>query len=444
MGFAGPEGLPITRYAPGQSHEHPTVGGEAFARFLATLGKGGSNLQLATAYISQQEKAESRKRSADEKLGRTELNHMLATIHSGKLADLAKMVDGAHTVALMRLEKRLSGDHTSALDKLVRELAAAHRSALAAMRRAQGEASAKWGQAMETFHSKMDELVSKAGASFQKLEQTGIEALYKATMKAIEGGPESAAIKAKRKEDEAESAKHTEESNAEALDAANKRVKEARGNENPEELKKALHDVKLAEEAITAFARQQDEKRREESVNAEKEAAGEKRETALSALEQQTVEYEANLSKQLNALLAQLEKGEIAYATYAAKVNAILAAAGVAPITGPGPGVDPSNPEGWPANPAEWPQWEREHGAHHGQHRASGGGVIPGVSYTVGETGPERFTPSTAGTITPASRSGGAHSGPLVHIENMHMHNRQDVDRFAHQLAMRLTYGGRL
>lgn len=47
FGFAGPEGLPIQRYAPGQSHSTPLAGGEAFAKFLSQVGKTGSNIELA-------------------------------------------------------------------------------------------------------------------------------------------------------------------------------------------------------------------------------------------------------------------------------------------------------------------------------------------------------------------------------------------------------------
>lgn len=54
LGFAsGPGGVPVTPYGPGQSHGVPTAGGQAFSSFLASIGKGGSNLQLATAQFSE-------------------------------------------------------------------------------------------------------------------------------------------------------------------------------------------------------------------------------------------------------------------------------------------------------------------------------------------------------------------------------------------------------
>lgn len=46
--------------------------------------------------------------------------------------------------------------------------------------------------------------------------------------------------------------------------------------------------------------------------------------------------------------------------------------------------------------------------------KAAGGDVMPGRSYWVGEQGPERFVPRTAGTILPAARAAGGGGGSLV------------------------------
>jgi TP901 family phage tail tape measure protein len=54
LGFASSAaGVPVTPYGSGQSHGQPTAGGNAFSSFLASIGKGGSNLQLATAQFSE-------------------------------------------------------------------------------------------------------------------------------------------------------------------------------------------------------------------------------------------------------------------------------------------------------------------------------------------------------------------------------------------------------
>jgi TP901 family phage tail tape measure protein len=54
LGFASSAaGVPVTPYGPGQSHGIPTAGGKAFESFLKSIGKGGSNLQLATAQFAE-------------------------------------------------------------------------------------------------------------------------------------------------------------------------------------------------------------------------------------------------------------------------------------------------------------------------------------------------------------------------------------------------------
>lgn len=52
--------------------------------------------------------------------------------------------------------------------------------------------------------------------------------------------------------------------------------------------------------------------------------------------------------------------------------------------------------------------------------KANGGPVGAGGSYLVGERGPEIFTPSTSGTITPNSKSGGAGGGVTV-VQNINI-----------------------
>jgi hypothetical protein len=52
--------------------------------------------------------------------------------------------------------------------------------------------------------------------------------------------------------------------------------------------------------------------------------------------------------------------------------------------------------------------------------KANGGPVAAGGSYLVGERGPEIFTPSTGGSITPNSKSGGAGSGVTV-VQNINI-----------------------
>lgn len=49
--------------------------------------------------------------------------------------------------------------------------------------------------------------------------------------------------------------------------------------------------------------------------------------------------------------------------------------------------------------------------------RANGGSVLSGRSYLVGERGPEVFTPSTAGMISPNSSLGGGPTNIVVNVD---------------------------
>lgn len=143
FGFAGPDGLPIQRYGPGQSHGQPLAGGEAFSKFLAQVGKGGSALQLASKVFETVAKAELKKQAADAKVGNTTLNRMVSAIHAGGVKELSAVVGGKHDAELKKLETTLHKDHTSALEQLVKKLQDTHKKALAALQIALVKAAEK-------------------------------------------------------------------------------------------------------------------------------------------------------------------------------------------------------------------------------------------------------------------------------------------------------------
>jgi hypothetical protein len=286
-----------------------------------------------------------------------------------------------------------------------------------------------WQEAVDGLKTKMKELASQAAQAWRTLEQQRIQT-----------GPLAEGIKAERKEEEAEETKRTE------TDLA-KRLKEAKGTGNKAE-------IKAVEEEITKFKRQQDIKRKEEAEQAEE-----------SALEAQTKNYEDTLGTQLEALTKQLAKGVFKYAEYATRVNMILKSAGIAytpesilqGTLGAGPG--PSGPaipvrtehgrvyfsNGMWVTEAEFAGGivpSETSGVRVG-HRRYGGPVVPGVSYMVGEAGPELFTPGATGAITPAPQTAElVGAGHKVDIHGgMHVTNRQDVDRWANRTAFRLRYG---
>lgn len=401
--------------------------------------------------ITRESHALNAKLSEDMKAGQTELAKMQSAISSEKLSELVKFTGGVHNAHLAALEGKLSGDHTSALDKLVMKLQQTHASVLEHLRTAIYAQIAKWTETIESLHTKMAELAAKAAQVWQNIESKAMGLRHKEATAPIEG-----AVKGKRAEDEAEETKHTEEDLAKQLDAAKKNLKEVKATGDKAKTKEAEHEVLRSEEAITRFKRDQDAKRLEN----EKSGIDEAFNIESEALEERTHAYEAMLNKQLDALTGQLQRAEISYATYGAKVNAILSKAGVAPLTtkelagmGGEPPIRRENGRVYFANgmwvtDAEYAGGivPYEAGNVKVGHRKFGGPVREGISYMVGEAGPELFTPSAAGQITPAGKTAelvgsGAHSvvnnfsGPVT------MGTRREADQFASRLAFKMRHG---
>ena len=66
------------------------------------------------------------------------------------------------------------------------------------------------------------------------------------------------------------------------------------------------------------------------------------------------------------------------------------------------------------------------HGIHGGRggRRAVGGSVMGGSSYMIGENGPELFTPSTSGRITPNGLGGGSGVNVVINVQGSVVHER--------------------
>jgi TP901 family phage tail tape measure protein len=462
MGWAGPDGLPVTRYGPGQSHNTPTAGGIAFSKFLASIGKGGSGLQIATAEQSTREKAEAiakkaeeKRRTADLKVGTSQLSKLLGAIHSGGVKELSSVVGGKHDKWLAQLEKTLTGDGTKASVKLEKSLVTVHTRALTHLAAA---IKTQWTEAMATVKKSMGELVKQSGEAWRTLQQTAIGKKHEDALKAIKSGP-GAELTKMQKEDEAKAAAKEELKLNEELACAKREGNKKRQKET--------------EEAITDFARQQDEKRKGESISVAEETAETEQKVAEEGLDAQTVAYEAMLAKQLAALEAMLAKGELSWDAFKARVFGVT---GITPEgAGPGPAPPAAGPKKGEPNtytnakgetfrgkesssePGSsytnakgetfWVNAKEETFRGKASSRAKGGPVYPGVTYKVGELGEETFTPAVAGHITPASQGtsgssaasvGGVHfSGPV------NLGSRRDADRFANKLAFQLVYGGR-
>jgi TP901 family phage tail tape measure protein len=400
---------------------HKISEGDYASPTYAKVNEGAVGLtQMSKAYELAAKQWQA-KVATDNKAGQAQLSKILAAVHSGSLAELTKVVGGKHDHYLGQMVTRLHLDHSTALNSLAAKLVDAH-----------GKAEQALVAAARVQFAKMAETV--AALAKQAATQWGEKRRTE-----IEHGPESAAIKADREAGETEADARTERENKKALEDAQKKLKEAKGNENPQEIREAQEAVKRAEESMTEFARHQDEKRREKGI-----------ETGLEKVASEQDAYEAMLNSQLVALQHQLEKAEVSYAAYAAKVNAVLSANGIAGVayTPEGSPIPIGSNGGVKVVGGTGPGGVLEYTEHIGSGEsvrvgpghASGGMVYPGVAYPVGETGREMFTPSTPGSITPASRAG---SAPFVNVEEMHVHDERDVERYAHSTAHKLAFGGR-
>jgi hypothetical protein len=162
----------------------------------------------------------------------------------------------------------------------------------------------------------------------------------------------------------------------------------------------------------------------------------------MAALEQRTAAYEGMLNAQLAALADQLAHARISYATFAAEVNRILGASGIAYV--PEAALQAGAPYGGVTRyEAEGKGWKVKVGPG----RASGGDIIPFVQYPVGEHGPELFTSTVPGYITPNATANASAPASASSVGGVHFHgpvamgSRRDADRLAHTIAHRLKFG---
>jgi TP901 family phage tail tape measure protein len=447
LGFGAGHGRTLAQVTTGYTEGKITPAGKNFEAFLNSIGHGGSNVSVLNRAYGEQlkrlaalQKEHEKRIETQKKAGEKELRQMEAAIQSGSLKELNKLLSTKHEHSLGKLEQTLSKDHVRALDHLNARLITTQERAEAARSRAWHKAMEEWHEAMTELGERVKGLVEQAVESFSRTRLEAITSKHETALKGIEHGPEAEAAKREREEGEAEQEKQTEEANAERLKEAKKRLEEAKHNENPKEVHEAQKEVEDAERAITQFARDQDIKRREKKVEEERKAADESQETAETQLEHEVKAYEESLKKQADALTANLEKGLLKYREYVDAVNALLANSGLALKYNPNEAVAviappaPSAPGGPPV--VVGTELQRITKGH-----ASGGPVYPGISYLVGETGREVFTPDAAGSITPASRAqpGGVKveiNGPVA------MGGRGDAERFAQRLAQQIAHGG--
>jgi len=115
---------------------------------------------------------------------------------------------------------------------------------------------------------------------------------------------------------------------------------------------------------------------------------------------------------EMNAEKANKASGEIA--TAQAQLNSFNAAAAGMPVVGHGTSYKAGQGPAYPysdKNPTGYVLDSMGNRTYPG--RAAGGPVVAGVTYMVGENGPEPFTPSTNGYIGPSGSGGGGGGGDI-------------------------------
>jgi len=280
----------------------------------------------------------------------------------------------------------------------------------------------------------MKDLASQVAQAWRSMQEKTIHGAHDAAIAAAEAGPEAQKLAMMKGEDAAKAdADERERLNADLADAIK------RGD---------VKAQKEAQAAIEKYNRDSLERQLQDAIDAKKAEADRTEKVAMDGLDNQTADYERGLGDQLGALVGNLEARKIAYATWAQQVNAILAPYGLSAQTdanteaavnaGGGPLAPPTNNAGLVFRPGIG--MVSGPGAFN-IGRASGGMVYPGISYTVGETGPERFTPRVPGVIHPAGRGGGG-GGVNVHMSGpVYMGSSADAQKSMNKLAFRLKYG---
>ncbi len=434
--------------------------GEVALGLKAKVGSSSSSSSSSKETTAEREAKERAKEQAKalvalEKEAKRELDSILGAIHAGGLKELDSALKGVHERGLKELEHDLDDTHNKKLKELDSHLVQVHKQGLAALDTAIVK---EWKQALGEIAKEVTSAVATSVATWEKATEAATRDKAKAALLGIEQGPE-AELRSETEGGEAREATATERSNARALLEAQKKLKEAKWTGNKEEIEKAKEALTQAEEAVTNFARNQDEKRKSKKIETEKSAITQTQTAEETSLEARAKEYEASMLQRTKALEAQLKAQKISVEKFVKEIDGITGV--VISVSSSQAGTIASGPSapsgsGWTQEeggavrvggaPVSIYGYEQEQGGAVRVGHASGGGVYPGVSYTVGETGPEGFTPSVPGVVTPASRTP-AHAGgtaPLVKVDGpQHFHNRMDMDRFAHKLAHKLKYGGR-
>jgi len=295
-----------------------------------------------------------------------------------------------------------------------------------------------WKEAIADIRSEIaDKLNAAVDAFKQKWEATTGAAFDAETEAFIANSPAAKALRALREESEKVDRAAEDAAQAKALrDAQMLGGFEGLGTYSADSTfgRFKLAAIAEAQAAIDRTRREREEVRLTALAEAEAEEIRKTRDAErIARFDQEVAAFREAEGAKLQALVDGLEAQKVKYADFVKAVNEILAGLGVdlfvpsvdqegATNKGPGKKKKSSKPSlGW------------------GGGKASGGRVIPGVTYKVGETGPEMFTPGVPGQITPASMSGRS-GGISIHIGEYHAHGRRDAEILANKLAHRVAF----
>lgn len=343
----------------------------------------------------------------------------------------------------------------------------------------------------------MKDLAGQAAQTFRTMREGQIDKQHDSTVDAIQNTSpqalELAGLQAQDKvQQDAKDWQDLQDSKAEAdqavADADRQRQRDgskAYKDEWERAYQDALKKQTDAADAIDTYKRKKREDELTDSINNAVEAADRTRDKAKDGLDDETTNFQNNLQTQLDLLNGNLEQRKISYAQWARSVNDILKPYGLSAATdagtesaltaGPG-ALAPATVNGNPIDLSKWVSttwtdsggtWFRFADGHteyqkkgsssrearpfstaggsqgssgSQKKRAVGGWVYPGQSYTVGELGPEPFTPMVPGRITQASqaRSGSSSGGNVIVQGDLVVKRSTDADRIARKLAWQL------
>lgn len=287
-------------------------------------------------------------------------------------------------------------------------------------------------EAISGLRDQLKGLAQQAAQAWRAIQEKGINAAHDAAIAAISGSADAMELAGLQATDQAKQDADTQANLARDMADAI-----AAGDVDAQ---------RKAQDAIDAYARQTREQELTSSLDAARAGADSETQVALDALDQQTADYEAGLNAQFGVLTNQLSSRKIAYATWAQETNAILAQYGLSVATDSS--TEAAVAPGAPAVAGGWTQQFAFGWGGHGpkrprHHRASGGWVYPGESYTVGEVGRETFTPMVKGHIAPASQSarGGGAGLTINYNAPVHIGSQRGAERMADRLSFRMKYG---